>query len=193
MESTLKGKDNSLRQHASQKWFLFRVLPLLIGSLVPENNLYWQLILKLRNIVDIVFADEVTEGLISYLKYLIQDHHTLFQQLFPTVKLLPKHHFLIHYPTAMRAVGPLINLWCMRFEGKHNWTKRLASVVCCFKDICLTAALRHQTSHCCKWIQHKQITGFEVGDGINCSVRDIDGHPALLTKVPGLFPDDEVF
>ena len=79
LESTLKGKDNSLKQHASQMWCLFRVLPLLIGSLVPEDNLHWQLILKLRTIADIVFADAVTEGSSLYLKYLIQDHHSLFR------------------------------------------------------------------------------------------------------------------
>ena len=191
-ESTLKGKDNSLKQHACQMWCLFRVLPLLIGSLIPEDNLHWKLILKLRTIVDIAFADAVTDSLSLYLKYVIQDHHTLFQQLFPTIKLIPKHHFLVHYPMAMRAIGPLINVWCMRFEAKHNMTKRMANVVCCFKDICLTAASRHQISHCCRWSQHDR-GGFETGEVISYSVKDVENYPALLNKVPGLLPEDDVF
>ena len=93
----------------------------------------------------------------------------------------------------MKAVGPLINLWCMRFEAKHNLTKMLASVVCCFKDICLTAASRHQISHCCRWSQHGDDNGFDAGEAVSCSVTDVENYPGLLNQVPGLLPNDEVY
>ena len=194
LESTLKGKDHSLKQHASQMWCLVRVLPLLIGSFIPQNNPYWDLILKLRTIVDIAFADSVTESLTLYLKHLIEDHHLLFQHLYPTVRLLPKHHFLVHYPEAMREVGPLINSWCMRFEAKHNFTKKLASVINCFKDVCLTAASRHQINACCKW-QQRSLGSFELeaSETENYRVSNLENYPALLEQVPGLLPEDDVF
>ena len=143
LESVLKSKDHALRQHASQIWCLLRVLPLLVASLIPEGNLHWSLILMLRKIVDVAFSDSITEGLILYLKHLIQEHHALFRHLFPHTRLLPKHHFMVHYPMALKNMGPLINLWSMRFEAKHNLSKRLAGVVGCFKDFCKTAASRH--------------------------------------------------
>ena len=194
LESTLKGKDHSLKQHASQMWCLVRVLPLLIGSFIPQNNPYWDLILKLRTIVDIAFADSVTESLTLYLKHPIEDHHLLFQHLYPTVRLLPKHHFLVHYPEAMREVGPLINSWCMRFEAKHNFTKKLASVINCFKDVCLTAASRHQINACCKW-QQRSLGSFELeaSETENYRVSNLENYPALLEQVPGLLPEDDVF
>lgn len=97
LESTLKSRDNSLKQHASQMWCLMRVLPLLIGSFIPEGNLLWSLILELMKIVDVAFSDSVTEGLSLYLKHLIQEHHSLFRQIFPNTNLLPKHHFMVPY------------------------------------------------------------------------------------------------
>ncbi|XP_030855542.1 uncharacterized protein LOC115929735 isoform X1 [Strongylocentrotus purpuratus] len=194
LESTLKNKDNSLKQHASQMWCLLRVLPLLIGSFIPRGNLHWSLILLLRTIVDVVFSDSVTEGLIIYLKHLIHEHHTLFRQVFPNVNLLPKHHFMVHYPMAMKKMGPLINLWSMRFEAKHSCSKRLAGVVGCFKDFCLTAAARHQVSHCSAWSQQGQGNPTaEVEDVVACSVAEIAYFPALVDELPGLRRTDDAF
>ena len=148
----------------------------------------------LRKIVDVAFSDSITEGLILYLKHLIQEHHALFRHLFPHTRLLPKHHFMVHYPMALKNMGPLINLWSMRFEAKHNLSKRLAGVVGCFRDFCKTAASRHQLSHCSRWSQHEQGSlRLEIGEAIQCSVADVDHYPALLNDVPGLRQTDDVF
>lgn len=40
--------------------------------------------------------------------------------------------------------GPLSKLWCMRFEANHNPFKRLAHVVCNFKNVSKTLAFKHQ-------------------------------------------------
>lgn len=44
--------------------------------------------------------------------------------------------------------GPLVQSWCMRFEGKHNYFKDLAHRVKCFKNIPKTLARRHQRLVC---------------------------------------------
>ena len=50
-------------------------------------------------------------------------HHQLLKRLFRTRNLLSKHHFMIHYPRCIRNIGPLLHMWCMRYESKHNFFK----------------------------------------------------------------------
>lgn len=47
--------------------------------------------------------------------------------------------------------GPVLNYWCMRYEGKHQIFKRHASVVNKFKNIPKTMARVHQDAHCTVW------------------------------------------
>lgn len=67
----------------------------------------------------------VTHELAVFLKELIIEHHTLFKKLHNR-NLIPKHQFMIHYPRLMVMFGPLSQLWCMRYEAKHNLLKRSA-------------------------------------------------------------------
>ena len=56
----------------------------------------------------------------------------------------PKHHYLLHYPDMMLAYGPLQKMWCMRFEAKHYYFKKLVPSTKCFKNVPSTLANRHQ-------------------------------------------------
>jgi hypothetical protein len=42
---------------------------------------------------------------------------------------------MIHYATQMKRFGPLVNYWCMRFEGKHRFGKEVSSVCRNFKNL----------------------------------------------------------
>ena len=44
--------------------------------------------------------------------------------------------------------GPLVHMWCMRYESKHSYFKNLARVVGNFKNILKTLAVRHQRYVC---------------------------------------------
>lgn len=148
-EGELKDQQkNGLNQKASQMYCLLVILPFLVGGEVPANDQMWRLYLILRDIVDIVFSDSCTVGDSVFLKYKIEEHHSLFKEVFPHKHLLPKHHIMTHYPSVMRKVGPLSRCSSMRFEGKHYESKRLSGVVSCFKDICKTVVLRHQLNQC---------------------------------------------
>lgn len=59
------------------------------------------------------------------MKHLIEEHHQLFENLYPQNDLIPKHHFMIHYPESIRQIGPLVHVWSMRYEAKHNFFKSL--------------------------------------------------------------------
>lgn len=44
--------------------------------------------------------------------------------------------------------GPLVHIWCMRYESKHSYFKQLARITGNFKNIQKTLAYRHQRYMC---------------------------------------------
>jgi hypothetical protein len=62
-------------------WCLSRLLPLVIHDLIPEENPDWKLF---------------------YLAILIQEYLQEFKEAFPTINLIPKQHFMVHYPGQIR-------------------------------------------------------------------------------------------
>lgn len=58
--------------------------------------------------------------------------------------MIPKHHFIEHYPQLIKAFGPLVLLWTMRFEAKHHFFKKLVRQTCCFRNIVTSMAMKHQ-------------------------------------------------
>ncbi len=122
------------------------LLPGLIGDKIvnPSENETWQLILQLREIVELVCAPAVSTGQIAYLRVLIDEYlHTRWQS-FPNHPLKPKHHYISHYPDLIFHFGPLIHLWTMRFESKHSYFKQCACKSHNFKNLCRTLAEKHQ-------------------------------------------------
>ncbi len=63
-----------LSGHAVQNWCFLRLLPLFVGDRIkdPSENEVWQLILQLRDIVELVCAPAITTGQVAYLKILIE-------------------------------------------------------------------------------------------------------------------------
>jgi hypothetical protein len=149
---------DNLKMTASQCWCLIRNITCIVGHKVPRDECHWQLLILLLEILDIVFAPKVNEGLSIYLAYVIAEHHELLSQLYPEKKLTPKHHFLIHYPTALIKCGPPSRYWCMRFEARHNFFKKAARVTNCFKNISKTLAKRNQLAFANALISHTVFT-----------------------------------
>ena len=84
---------------ANETWTLARFLPILISDLVPMGNRHWNLYLLLLKIVELVMAPKVTVAIAAYLRQLIQEHHTIFSELYPGYHLTPKLHYMIHIPS----------------------------------------------------------------------------------------------
>lgn len=134
---------------AAQSWCLIRHTPLIFKSIFESNDNkelkhICQLIVLLNQIMNIIFAPKITDEMIEKLIDLIREHHQLYLRVSPSKKLKPKHRFMIHYARIIRKMGPLILLWCMRFEGKHLPFKKLAQCTQNFVNICKTFAFRHQ-------------------------------------------------
>lgn len=144
----LEQIGNGIGLNAIQTFCLIRNVPLIFGDVVPEGNAHWRLLLLLLQIVNLVFSPVITEGMTVCLKHLIIDHHKLFKELYPHQNLIPKQHFLIHYPSAIRKIGPLIHFWGMRCEAKHRFFK---DTVKNFKNITKSLAQKHQMTIAYHW------------------------------------------
>lgn len=98
----IDDKSKHLGLNAIQSLCVLRNTPLISGDLVEMDDKHWNFVLLLLQIVNIVFSPILTDGMICYLKYLICDHRNVFKTLFPEKKLIPKHHFMIHYPRCIK-------------------------------------------------------------------------------------------
>ena len=77
-------------------WCLARMLPLMIGDLVEEDD-RWTNFLRLLQIEEIVFAPTLSVQLAAYLGTLIDDYLQSFKELYKR-NIIPKQHFMVHYP-----------------------------------------------------------------------------------------------
>lgn len=79
-------------------WCLARLLPLIIGNEIPDDNDNWCNYLLLLDILDYIFAPSLTPQSVAHLKILIDEHHQAFKRLYPDCPITPKMHYIIHYP-----------------------------------------------------------------------------------------------
>lgn len=131
--------------NAHENWCLLRLLPLMIGNKVPEEEPAWQLLMILKDVVELVMSPTFTKESIGYLDSLIAEHRQRFKSVFQHEKLIPKHHFLEHYPQLIKAFGPLVSLWTMRFEAKHHFFKNIVRQTSSFRNILMSMAKKHQS------------------------------------------------
>lgn len=87
--------------NAHETWRLLRLLPLMVRKLVPNDEPAWQVILDLKDIVELVVAHVHSAESIAYLERKISEHRKRYQEVFPDRNLLPKH-FLEHYPEMIK-------------------------------------------------------------------------------------------
>lgn len=130
---------------AAENWCLLRLLPIIIGDRIKDTqDQVWQLVIMLKEVVELVCAPKISAGQVSFLQVHIQEYLETRQYLFHSEKLKPKHHYLLHYPSLIMRFGPLIRLWTMRFESKHSYFKRCVRRTQNFKNVCKSLANNHQ-------------------------------------------------
>lgn len=150
-----KGKDaddspnaltsfDGIKGHAVETWTLLRLLPLILGNLIKDNeDEFWLLYLRLKEICEFICAPKITTKQVAYLQTLIESYLLEVKRLLPNC-LTPKSHFLAHYPALIKIYGCLIRLWTLRFESKHVLFKTIGKMCRSFKNICLTLAQKYQ-------------------------------------------------
>lgn len=186
----INPKGDGLGGQALQNWCLVRLLPLIIGDKIrePENE-YWQQFLRLRDIIEVVCAPQISEAQVAILNFTIDEYLEARSNLFPDYRFKPKHHFLKHYPLLILQYGPLIRTWTMRFESKHSYFKNCVRHLQNFKSICKTLAERRQLLQAYRCageyfavnIKVKQAIPLHVDtytDGVRDCILRIGGSPA---------------
>ena len=111
---------------------------------------------ELMQIVSIVFSPVITLESVQCLKQMISEHLLKFTELFPDNNILPKHHYMIHIPTMIKNLGPLIRSSCFSFEAAHNFFKQLGRKQN-FKNLIISLAKRHQLFDCASFGDIREI------------------------------------
>ena len=131
--------------NATQNWCLLRLLPIIIGDRIGDvDDSVWQMCLLLRKLVELICAPRLCYGQVAYMQTLAEEYVEDRIALFSSIRLRPKHHYLLHYSDLTMKFGPLIRLWTLRFESKHPYFKRCARNCMNFKNITHTLSERHQ-------------------------------------------------
>lgn len=141
--STISLKQANLNQSASQSYCLMMNTPFILFDLKDRLSDIWICVESLLGILQIILSDRVTENDLIELEKLIHLHLSKYIELFE-MRLIPKQHHLTHYPTIIRAMGPLKNCWMMRMEAKHKFFTDHARKIKSRVNICKSLAEAHQ-------------------------------------------------
>lgn len=114
----------------------------IIGDLIPKDDECWNLYITLRQIMSIVMGDVVSDSMCDVSSDLIKVHHETYKSFFGNLK--PKFHLMIHYPNIQRLIGPLKDIWSMRFESNHQFYKRIAYCITSKKNLLHSFCLKNQ-------------------------------------------------
>lgn len=133
-----------VKQTFSQMWCLFRLLPIMIGEYVPADDALWNMYLGLRTVVEYMCARKITKTQVEVLRQLIRQFIADRRHVLPNLPIKPKHHYMLHYCDQILQFGPLVHVWTLRFEAKHNQLAQIWKPSQCSKNISKSLANRHQ-------------------------------------------------
>ena len=179
-----------IRQSASQMMVLSQEFPVLVADTIPHEDEHWHSFLVLLKICSISLSPVCTYDTIAYLRVLIEEKLYDFQRLYPEETMIPKQHYMVHYPSQIQRLGPLIQSWNMRQESKLSFVKRV-SRRSNYKNVCKTVAKKHQF-WLCHQIQsnpHLLMPKFEMSKKVlTCSLSEEDEYVQreLLRLIPNL-------
>ena len=94
IDENVRNSDAKIRQSATQMWLLVRTLPLLVGDLLSADNQHWKCFTILLDILDICTSHEISHDSVACLITLIEEHHSLFCELYPDIGIKPKLHYM---------------------------------------------------------------------------------------------------
>lgn len=121
---------------------LSRYLTLMIGDKIDQNDEYWQLYIKLRRVIGIITAPKFIWTDIYQMKESIEDLLSEFFRLLREIP--PKGHNLTHMVEISLLMGPLIHLWAMPMERKHQDSTAVVVSTRSHKNLPYTIGVRNQ-------------------------------------------------
>lgn len=187
--SKLKMKKKNLGQNASQLYCIITHLPFIFHDKRDELREILPILQSLLQIMRVIFSATISSADIDLLNENIKIHLSETIRVFE-VKLIPKHHNLVHYPHVIRLVGPIIKYWMMRYESKHKIFTTLAKQTNNFINICKTLAERHQEIICEKNNSYKDEIIKSKTEISILKCGEFDNYKSFLSKEEGLNIDE---
>ena len=120
-----RNESYKFKFKAAQARLFLPLLPFILSSLLPTCDEYYTMIKELVEICQIVFSPVIRRSSTNLLKWKVGVHLQNFKDQFPEVNIIPKQHYLIHIPTMIKELGPLVRRSCFAFESAHNYFKEL--------------------------------------------------------------------
>lgn len=147
--SQISLRKRSLGQNAAQSLCLFKHIPFIFHQFKdhPIVKSVWICVTSLLRVTEIIDSYEINEKQVLQLEKEIEVHLKELASRFK-VKIKPKHHFLLHYPSNIRLTGPIRQNNMMRPEAKHQQLKSFATGTKNFRNINKTMATKHQQFVC---------------------------------------------
>ena len=149
------AKIKKLAGKATSHWVHIRVFPYImyLNKWIKEaDDPVFQLALQLHEITAYLTAEAIRQHEIDILEELIQSYLNLRKVVYVVFPVLgrpkPKHHFLVHYPAAIRNFGPPSSFWTGRYESKHRVSKSTTESAKNFINITHTVSIRQQLRMC---------------------------------------------
>ena len=123
------GDSVIVKGKASEMWCLLRLFPLILllagtPTAVILSSTVIKLVSKMIKVVLLVVSFSISEVEVAILHSSIEDFLSFLRKVFPSFKLTPKFHYMLHYSEQTVRHGPLRHLWTMRFEAKHQVLKQ---------------------------------------------------------------------
>lgn len=179
--SLVNFQKKNLNQNATQLYCLIIHLPFILSPFQAKLKEIWSCVETLLQIMQILYSSCITEVNVMELEKLIEVHLEDYQKFF--LPLIPKQHFLVHYPNIIREMGPVKNFWMMRAEAKHQFFTKLGNKN--YKNVTKTFAKQHQ-----KWMLGN---GFTYSNVITEGVRKTKLSQRNLSRISDLEENVELF
>lgn len=75
----------------------------------PEGDKFWEVLMEIKDVVELGMCHTFADDTIQYMACKISDHRQLLQEVFPNLRLRPKHRYIERYPHLIERFG----LWCI--------------------------------------------------------------------------------
>lgn len=147
--SVIKLDKKNVGQNASQIYCLMKNLPFIFYEFKHKMEREWKTMETLLQIMQILYSVRIPETDVKRLENLIRTHLSDLVVVH-SLKLIFKHHQLVHYPNRIRESGPVIHGWMMRYEAKHKCFTNHAHTMNNFINVAKSLAVRHQELMCRK-------------------------------------------
>lgn len=144
---TIDKDTKKLNQNAMQTYCLMVHLPFIFFAFKTNIPCMWKAMENLLSTMQIVYSNTIRETDIIRLEKHIESHLSFIVTKLK-LDLLPKHHFLLHYANFIRASGPPIHSWMMRYESKHKFLNDISKRSSNFNHLSKTLVTRHQMFLC---------------------------------------------